>query len=111
MNRKPLNRIRELRKQRGMTQANLAKILQVSDRAVGFYETGDRDPDTETLIILSDFFGVSVDYLLGHSNIRDFDYKQKSKSIIVDFGDELPLEAKDDFKILEEFIRYKYRKK
>lgn len=60
-----LNRIKELRKNKGLTQADLAKILNVSDRTIGFYENEERDPDTGTLKILSSFFNVSIDYLLG----------------------------------------------
>lgn len=63
-----MNRIKELRKEKGLTQSDLAKLLNVSDRSVGFYENEKRDPDTNSLKILSDFFDVSIDYLLGHSN-------------------------------------------
>ncbi len=65
------NRLRELRKEKGLTQIELAKILNVSDRSVGFYETGERDPDTETLKKLADYFDVTIDYLLGRSDIRN----------------------------------------
>lgn len=112
-----MNRIKELRKQNGMTQASLAKVLKVSDRTVGFYETGGRDPDTDTLIKLADFFDVSVDYLLGRSDIRNFNYKLKneSPSVVLDekheFNEKFPPEAKRDMKIIEEFIVYKYRLK
>lgn len=66
-----INRIRELRKEKGLTQEELAKILNVSARSVGFYETGQRDPGTETLQRLAEFFDCSIDYLLGKSNIRN----------------------------------------
>lgn len=65
------NRLRELRKEKGLTQIELAKLLNVSDRSVGFYETGERDPDTDTLKKLADIFGVSIDYLLGRSDTRN----------------------------------------
>lgn len=64
------NRLRELRKEKGLTQNELAKLLNVSDRSVGFYETGDRDPDTETLKKLANLFDVTIDYLLCRSNNR-----------------------------------------
>lgn len=59
-----MNRIKELRKEHDMTQADLAKVLQVSSRSVGFYESGERDPDTDTLRKLSEIFDCSIDYLL-----------------------------------------------
>ena len=45
-----MNRIKELRTEKGITQADLAKILKISDRAVGYYENGDREPDYSTLL-------------------------------------------------------------
>ena len=65
-----VNRIKELRNEAGMTQKDVGKILNVSDRSVGFYETCGRDPDTETLNVLASFFDVSVDYLLKRTDER-----------------------------------------
>lgn len=66
-----MNRIKELRNERGITQAELAKILQISDRAVGYYENGDREPDYTMLLKIAEFFDVSIDYLLGRVDIRN----------------------------------------
>ncbi|AGK96601.1 helix-turn-helix domain-containing protein [Clostridium pasteurianum] len=65
------NRIRELRKKKGLTQVDLAKLLNVSDRTIGFYENEQRDPDTTTLKKLADFFDVTIDYLLGRTDTND----------------------------------------
>ena len=59
------NRIRELRKQRGMTMKELGKVIGAAESTVSHYETGRRQPDNKTLLILAEFFGVSVDYILG----------------------------------------------
>ena len=66
-----MNRIKELRTERGITQADLAKILKISDRAVGYYENGDREPDYSTLLKIAEYFNVSIDYLLGASDIKN----------------------------------------
>ena len=66
-----MNRLRELRIEKGLLQSDIAKIISKSDRAIGLYERGERDMGTETLAILSDFFNVSIDYLLGKSDIRN----------------------------------------
>lgn len=66
-----MNRLRQLRLEKGLLQSDIAKIISKSERTVGFYETGERDMGTETLAILSDFFNVSIDYLLGKSDIRN----------------------------------------
>ena len=66
-----MNRLRELRLEKGLLQSDIAKIIGKKDRIIGFYESGERDPSTETLSILADFFDVSIDYLLGKSNVRN----------------------------------------
>ena len=61
------SRIRELRKAEGMSQKELALNLGVSTSAVGMYEQGRREPDSEKLSGLCEIFGVTMDYLLGRS--------------------------------------------
>lgn len=58
-------RIREIRKKCGLTMKELAERVGVSESAISQYETGRRQPDYETLLKIADYFGVSVDYLLG----------------------------------------------
>lgn len=65
------NKIRKLRTERGWTQSELAEKLSVSESAISYYETGKREPDTETLHKLATLFNVSLDYLLGRSNMRN----------------------------------------
>ena len=65
------NRIRELRKQRGMTMKELGKVIGVAESTVSQYELGRRQPDNETLLTLGEFFEVSVDYLLGGVSYPD----------------------------------------
>lgn len=60
-----MNRIKELRKQRGWMQEDLAKALSITRQAVGHYETGLRSLDVETIGKLCEIFDVSADYLLG----------------------------------------------
>lgn len=66
-----MNRIKELRTENKITQADLAKVLKISDRAVGYYENGEREPDQDTLLQIANYFDVSVDYLLGVSDVRN----------------------------------------
>ena len=74
-----MNRLKELRIEKGLLQADVAKVINKSDRMVGFYENGKRDMSTETLAILADFFNVSIDYLLGKSDIRKPDAEIKQE--------------------------------
>lgn len=64
-------RIKELRQEKGLTQKKLADMLSVADSTLGYWEKGRYEPDTETLQKLADIFGVSVDYLLGRTDIKN----------------------------------------
>lgn len=61
-------RIKELRRKRGMTQEVLGKILGVRQDAISTYENGKNYPEVRNLLVLADFFGVSLDYLLGRTD-------------------------------------------
>lgn len=61
-------RIRELRENRDLKQRHLAEYLNCSQQLYSNYELGQRDIPTEILIRLSEFYHVSVDYLLGLTN-------------------------------------------
>lgn len=58
-------RLKELRVERKLSQADLAKELNVSQRSISSWETGFRQPDFETLERIVKFFDVTADYLLG----------------------------------------------
>ena len=58
-------RLKELRLERKLSQADLAKELNVSQRSISSWETGFRQPDFETLKRIAKFFDVTADYLLG----------------------------------------------
>lgn len=68
-----MNRIKQLRVEKNLLQSDVAKYIDKSERIVGFYEKGERDPNTETLIKLSELFDVSIDYILGKTDIRNYD--------------------------------------
>lgn len=58
-------KLKELRKKKKLTQADLAEVIGVSQVTMGRYETGEREMPYETLFQLADFFGVSIDEMLG----------------------------------------------
>ena len=59
--------LKDLRLQRGMTQAELARILNTAKSTVSMYENGKRTPDFETLEAIADYFNVDMNYLLGRA--------------------------------------------
>ena len=68
-----MERLKELRLKRGLTQAEVARHLKVDRTTLTKYETGEREPDLKSLTILSDYFNVTTDYLLGKSEIPTLD--------------------------------------
>lgn len=67
------NNIRDLRKQKKLTQAELAKLMHVSQQTIGAWETERAVPGSDTLGDLADYFGVTTDYLLGRPEKTDVD--------------------------------------
>lgn len=63
-------RIRELRKETGRKQIEIADYLNISLRAYQYYESATHYPDVAGLIKLADYFKVTTDYLLGRSPER-----------------------------------------
>ncbi len=61
------DKIRNLREDKDITQAQIATILNCSQRIYSNYERGDVDIPTEILIKLANFHNVSIDYLLGQT--------------------------------------------
>ena len=53
--------LKNLRRERKMTQESLAKVFHISQTSVSKYETGEAFPDLETVVKMADFFGVSLD--------------------------------------------------
>lgn len=65
------NRLVALRKERGLTQEELAKVIQKKRSTLSGYETEGKEPDLEIVCTLAEYFGVSTDYLLGKSDERN----------------------------------------
>lgn len=65
-------RLKQLRKERGITQLKLAMDLNMNQNSISRYETGDHEADYETLIKIADYFNISIDYLLERTNNPTF---------------------------------------
>lgn len=68
-----MNRIKQLRKARALRQADVARETCIDQKTLSNYELGRTSPDSYSVTQLSDFFGVTSDYLLGLSdyNLKD----------------------------------------
>lgn len=58
------NNLRKLRQERNLTQVALQMQTGIEQALLSKFENGERTPPTETLLLLADFYGVSLDYLL-----------------------------------------------
>lgn len=91
------NRIRELRKQRKITMKQLGEIVGLAESTISQYENEKRQPDNETVFRLSEYFDVTVGYLLGVE-------KEKTPTISGerDVLDEIDIAFYGDYKELTE---------
>lgn len=64
--------LKEIRRQKKLSQVKVSMDLNISREAISNYETGRRSPDVDMLMKMSDYFGVSIDYL-----IRGEDFSKK----------------------------------
>ena len=64
------NRIRDLREDLDLRQIDVSHATGIDQKTLSNYETGKTCPDSISLIKLADFFNVSVDYLIGYSNLN-----------------------------------------
>lgn len=83
-----MNRIRDLREDRNMRQSDLAEATGIDQRTISNYETEKTYPDSQALILLADYFDVSIDYLVGRTNY-DLLGSQKRKTLIAHIKEEL----------------------
>lgn len=70
-----LERMRELREEKGLTQTELAKYLEVTQKTYSRYENDECSIPLEKLILLADFYQATLDYLVGRSDQNDFNAK------------------------------------
>jgi len=93
-------RLRTIRKQRKLTQRELASKLNMSQSTIALYETGDRKPDPDTINKIADFFDVSTDYLLGRSDdtINIYEEFRRIQESIPKWGDDAGQIALDETK-------------
>ena len=65
------NNLRKLRKEKNLTQIALQMHTGIEQALLSKFETGERVPPTETLLILADFYNVSIDYILCRTDKRE----------------------------------------
>ncbi len=61
-------RLKDLRKEKNISQLELAKLLNMTKMAISHWESGHSEPSISQLIEISNYFDVTVDYLIGKTN-------------------------------------------
>ena len=96
-----------MRKQRGLTQEQIAETLGVSCQAVSKWETNSSYPDISLLPIIADYFGVSVDYLIGHDTSKQIEEINNTCAQVSElFSEKRYMEA---IPLLREMLKLEYK--
>lgn len=97
-----MNRIKELRQEKDILQSDLAKRLKVGQATISNWETGRYEPDQDALREMSKIFDVSIDYILGNTDIKnpltseDMNGLTEKQIKILEMMSELPEQDQDD---------------
>ena len=75
-------RLKFLRKNRGLSQDSFAMKFGLTSSTIGMYEKGYREPNLEKLNQFADFFGVTIDYLVGRTNNPNQEYKAVTREFL-----------------------------
>ena len=79
-------KLKELRKENNKNQTEIASSLHLSQQTYAKYELGQLEPSIDTLCKLADYYGVSLDYLVGRDFANEFGYlNQEEKAIITSY--------------------------
>lgn len=82
-------RLDELMTERGLNNLRLSKETGVADRLIGAWKKGEKRPGFENLVLLAEYFEVSLDYLVGRSDVRKIDIKKEPVLEISENGREM----------------------
>lgn len=108
-----MNRLRQVRQSKGMSQQELAEALHASQAAISGWETGKYDPGMKNWKAIADLFGVPVDYLI--DDVPD-DKKEASSGIpdevlnVAKSFMHLPPEAQKEARAYLDFLKQRYAK-
>lgn len=99
-------RLKKLREEFGLNQKQLADKIKIGNKTISDYERAISSPDLETLKIIADFFNVSIDYLIGNTNIRTTEKNISIEDIEIAFYNQHGIVTEHQKKEIEKFINY-----
>ena len=98
-------KIRKLREELGLSQLELSEKLNLNNRILSRIELNERSVRDDEFVIFADFFGVSTDYLLGRTNVRNH-----PETFAAHTDEDMSDEAKAELENFKEFLKMKYGK-
>ena len=107
-----MNRLKELRKEKKYTQAQIAKLMDVNAKTISRWEKGEFEIKPAQAKMLADFFGVNTDYLLGYSDfpvksLRDIllhEIKAEKEYKVIRFGNENFISENQVLNIINKYV-------
>ena len=93
------DKIKKLRKERHITQSELANAIGLSRSSIGMIESNKQGTGNDSLIKIADFFDVTVDYLLSEDDAENIEKKERDYSLTIKEQENIDMEAQ---KILDE---------
>lgn len=103
-----MNRISELRKQNGLSQKELSRIVHIAQNTLSQYETGTRTIARRVIEELSDYFGVSDKYLLGLTEYQtnETEHSYSSNNLLTDIT---KIEQTDSVSDVNKYLEYGWK--
>jgi transcriptional regulator with XRE-family HTH domain len=101
-------RLKQLREEAGLTQQQLANMVNLSQQTIGHYEVNRSEPNVKTIELFARIFNTSTDYLLGLSDTNHPDDVQNKLDLS---SLNLPKEALKEIENFTEFMKQKYKNK
>lgn len=101
-----IKRLQELLDEKDMTQRELAERIGVTEVTISRYINGERKPRIDIIGKIAEVFGVSIDYLLGYSNIRNPYNNVKSDDQQSENDEDDELMSEEDLYVIEQFKKF-----
>lgn len=102
--------LKNLRKEKGISQQQLADVIGISQQSINKYENHSIEPDISTLISLANYFETSVDYLIGNTaikrkieNVRTYDLNNEETKFIDNFRKLNQVQKKSILLVIENY--------
>lgn len=103
-------RLKQLREEKGLSQQQLADLVNLSQQTIGHYEVERAEPSIKTLEMFADIFDTTTDYILGRTHVK----KSTETSAPLradDSKDDLPPEVLEEIELIKDYVIDRYRKK